>query len=320
MATKYPKAEKETMYFIGVTTAHSSIMKVFPAWAKYLGIRADIKGMDFKWHDDPEKYREAVEYIKNDPLSLGALVTTHKLDLFSACRSQFDGLGPYARRLHEVSSLSKRGKELWGHAKDPITVGLSLEAFVEDGYWERTGADMLILGAGGSSLALVTYLEDRVKSGRDVPGRIIVNNRSQPRLDELKNHISKDLNLELNLCPQPKDNDAVAAALKPGSLVVNATGLGKDGPGSPFTHDVVFPRDGLVWEFNYRGDLVFLDQARAAQKERNLKIEDGWLYFIHGWTRVMAEVFHMDIPSRGPVFDELVKIAAREGAPVQAAC
>jgi len=24
-------------------------------------------------------------------------------------------------------------------------------------------------------------------------------------------------------------------------------------------------------------------------------VEDGWTYFIHGWTQVIAEVFHIDI-------------------------
>ncbi|HUU10525.1 MAG TPA: shikimate dehydrogenase, partial [Phycisphaerae bacterium] len=96
-----------------------------------------------------------------------------------------------------------------------------------------------------------------------------------------------------------------------GSLVINATGLGKDGPGSPITESAVFPERGLVWEFNYRGDLLFLRQARARQQERGLHVEDGWLYFIHGWTRVIAEVFHVDIPVKGPVLDELSEIAAR---------
>ena len=31
-------AEKPTFYYIGVTTTQSSIMKVFPKWAEYLGI------------------------------------------------------------------------------------------------------------------------------------------------------------------------------------------------------------------------------------------------------------------------------------------
>ena len=50
----YTKATRPTFYFIGVTTGKSSIMKVFPEWAKFLGL-ADvvIKGIDFKPHDDP---------------------------------------------------------------------------------------------------------------------------------------------------------------------------------------------------------------------------------------------------------------------------
>ena len=36
MANVYTPAEQRTMYFIGVTTGKSSIMKVFPAWAEEL--------------------------------------------------------------------------------------------------------------------------------------------------------------------------------------------------------------------------------------------------------------------------------------------
>ena len=79
--SNYEKATKPTIYFIGVTTGSSSIMKVFPRWAKALGLKdAVIKGIDFKPHSDPQAYREAVTFIKEDPLSLGALVTTHKID------------------------------------------------------------------------------------------------------------------------------------------------------------------------------------------------------------------------------------------------
>ena len=46
------------------------------------------------------------------------------------------------------------------------------------------------------------------------------------------------------------------------------------------------------------------------QRERRLRIEDGWVYFIHGWTRVIAEVFHIEIPTSGPEFERLSEIAA----------
>jgi shikimate 5-dehydrogenase len=100
------------------------------------------------------------------------------------------------------------------------------------------------------------------------------------------------------------------AKIPSGSLVVNATGLGKDAHGSPLTNAALFPEQGLVWEFNYRGDLAFLEQARAQEKSCRLRIEDGWVYFLHGWTRVISDVFAVDIPTRGPLFDELSQIAA----------
>ncbi len=309
----YSPAVKRTMYFIGVTTGKSSIMKVFPRWAEHLGLNAVIKGLDFKPHSDPALYREAVDFIKKDPLSLGALVTTHKLDLIKACRDIFNGFGEYTSLLGEASSISKRGSELWAHAKDPITSGLSLDAILPEGYWKESEGDMHLIGAGGSSLALSLYLINKKKNSSDVPEKVIISNRSKTRLIEMKSihkKIKTDLHFEYILTPEPEDNDRVVSNLKPSSMVINATGLGKDRPGSPLTDKVVFPENGIVWEFNYRGDLIFLDQAKAQEKTKNLTIHDGWIYFIHGWTRVIAEVFHMDIPTSGPAFDKLANIAA----------
>lgn len=314
MANVYTPAEQRTMYFIGVTTGKSSIMKVFPAWAEELKLNAVIKGFDFPPNDDPAHYREVVSFIKHDPLSLGSLVTTHKLNLFKAARDLFDGIDPYTQLLDEVSSISKRGNELWGHAKDPITAGLSLEAIVDDGYWQRTNGHLLLLGAGGSSLALTLYLHNKLAAGGDVPTRIIVTNRSETRLAEMKvihQKMNFQIPVEYHLTPSAAQNDAVTNGLPPYSMVVNATGLGKDAPGSPLTDRTVFPENGIAWEFNYRGELIFMDQANAQAKARNLKIEDGWVYFIHGWTRVVAEVFHLDIPTSGPAFDRLCDIAAQ---------
>jgi shikimate 5-dehydrogenase len=108
MIRSYRQAVKPTIYFIGVTTNESSIMKTFPLWAEYLGLHdAEIKGIDFIPHADPAGYREAVEFIKTDPLSVGALVTTHKIDLFTACRDIFDEIDPFAKLIGETSCISK---------------------------------------------------------------------------------------------------------------------------------------------------------------------------------------------------------------------
>ncbi|MCD8077341.1 MAG: shikimate dehydrogenase, partial [Lachnospiraceae bacterium] len=131
----YVEAKRPTFYFIGVTTGQSSIMRVFPRWAEILGLEAEMKGIDFAPHSPAEQYREAVEFLKKDPLSMGALVTTHKLDLYRACRDLFDYADPLAQKLGEVSCLSKKDGKFCAHAKDPISSGLALEHFVPANYW-----------------------------------------------------------------------------------------------------------------------------------------------------------------------------------------
>jgi shikimate dehydrogenase len=312
MSPHLTPATRPTFYFVGVSTGSSSIMKVFPAWADALGLEAAITGIDLPLDDAPENYRAVVDFLAHDPLSLGGLVTSHKLNLYKAAKDLFDHVGSDTELLDEVSSISKRGTELWGHAMDPLTCGLSLEALVDDGYWARTGGELLLLGAGGSSLALTLYLHRRALAGQDIPSKVVVTNRRPGRLQEMQEvHRRLDIAVpvEYHLAPTPDLNDARVAALPAQSVVVNATGLGKDRPGSPLTDAVVFPERGTAWDFNYRGDLVFLDQARAQSDGRGVRAVDGWFYFLHGWTRVIAEVFHIDIPTSGTQFDRLSQIA-----------
>ncbi|HML38730.1 MAG TPA: shikimate dehydrogenase [Bacillota bacterium] len=308
--SSYEKATAQTIYFIGVTTGQSSIMNVFPKWADFLGLKdSAIKGIDFQLHATAAAYREAVEFIKNDPLSLGALVTTHKIDLYRTCRDLFDYVDPYAEKLGEVSSISKKDGKLCAHAKDPISSGLALEHFVPANYWNDHGGDVLLLGAGGSTLAMsLHFAQETLKS--DMPKHIIIANRSVPRLESAKailDGINPRIKFEFIHNPTPEDNDRTLASLKPHSLIVNATGLGKDAPGSPLTDRCEFPQDSLVWEINYRGDLRFKRQAESQAAAKRLHVEDGWIYFIHGWTQVISEVFHIEI--EGDLLENLSRIA-----------
>jgi len=305
------KATQPTMYFIGVTTTKSSIIKLFPLWAEALALKnAMIKGIDIEIHAKPEVYREVVDFIKNDELSVGALVTTHKIDLFNATKDMFDYFDPYAQMFGELSSISKRDGRLEGYAKDPITSGLSLDAFIPKNYWKEHGGEVFILGAGGSAIAMTSYLFDSKRFGDNIPSKLIIGNRSKPRLEEIE-RLSKQINpsvaKEFYLTPEPIVSDEILKKLKPYSLIVNATGLGKDRPGSPLTDKCVFPLNSLVWELNYRGELDFMHQALKQKDEKKLHVEDGWIYFIHGWIEVIAEVFHVDIT--GKVFDECERIA-----------
>jgi len=95
--------------------------------------------------------------------------------------------------------------------------------------------------------------------------------------------------------------------MPPASIIINATGMGKDLPGSPITDRGIFPEKSIAWELNYRGELAFMHQARAQSETRQVRVEDGWLYFLHGWTQVIGQVYHQEIA--GDLFNRLAAIA-----------
>ena len=110
------------------------------------------------------------------------------------------------------------------------------------------------------------------------------------------------------LAAEHRANDAVLAGLKPGSLVINATGLGKDAPGSPLTDAARFPIAASPG-ISIIGAISSSWSRRALRRGASAADQDGWTYFLHGWTQVIAEVFHIDIPAHGPEFETLSKIA-----------
>jgi shikimate dehydrogenase len=284
---------------------------VFPLWMKELGCpEVTIEGIDHPMHDAAKNYRCSLAQIKYDPLSLGALVTTHKINLLEAAHDMFDYLDPYAQICGEISSISKLDGRLEGHAKDPITAGLSMDAIISKDYFARTSGWVLCFGAGGSSVATALHLIRKQDPG-DRPEKFIVINRSQPRLDGMQAMVATkktDIQFEYICNQDPHVNDAYMAKMPEGTVVINATGMGKDSPGSPITWEGQFPRKGVAWEFNYRGELDFLHQAAAQKASHGLVVEDGWLYFVHGWTQVVAQVLHVDLTA--PLFARLEALAA----------
>jgi shikimate dehydrogenase len=299
-----------TFYFVGVTTGKSSIMKVFPRWMEALGkTNVVIEGVDHTPHDDPEAYRKTVAQMKFDELSLGALVTTHKIDVLNAARGMFDYLDLNAQVTGEISCISKRDGRLEGRALDPLTAGLSLDAVIGEGYFGRNGGNVLCFGAGGSGHAIALHLM-RKEHPADRPARVVMVNRSQPRLDNLRamveNH-KTDIEFEYICNTDGGRNDEIMQGQPDASLVINATGMGKDRPGSPVTDAGRFPYRGVAWEINYRGELDFWHQAKAQEQSRSLVVEDGWLYFLHGWTQVIAHVLHVDMETE--TFERLAVLA-----------
>ncbi|MFJ2552227.1 shikimate dehydrogenase [Microbacterium sp. NPDC087591] len=289
-------ATADYMGFVGVSTGSSSIMQVFPRWAEVLGLPTrNLVGHDLPMDAPPAQYIAMVEQIRDDPRHRGALVTTHKMNVFAAASGLFDELDPFAVSCSEISSISKRGDRLIGRAKDPLTVDLALNDFLPADHFARTGAEVVILGAGGSGTALSWALAERA----DAPSKVTVTARDDEKLTHLREvhaqHGTPDGFITYVRTDTAEHAAALVAAAPAGSLIVNATGLGKDRPGSPLTDDVVFPENAVVWEFNYRGSLEFLHQARAQEAARALHVVDGWRYFIHGWSQVVADVFELEL-------------------------
>jgi len=307
--------------FIGVTTGQSSIMRIFPRWRELLGLGAEvaITGWDVPIGAPPARYRELVHTMKADQKIVGALITSHKLDLYAAARDLIDDLDPYARLCEEVSCLSKRGDRLLGWAKDPVSAGRTLVALLGLGYFGRTGRKVLCFGAGGAGTAIILHLLTAPGVG-DRPAGIIVTDPAPGRLNSLRGlhrRLGSTVPLDLVENSDPRTNDALVGGLPPGSLVINASGMGKDIPGSPITAGARFPESGVVWELNYRGKLDFLHQAAAWRHEHGLQVEAGWPYFLHGWTTAIEEVFQRQIGAEE--FDEMARAAAFARPPLPAA-
>lgn len=282
----------ERMYFIGVTTAASSIHGIFPTWMAMAGIpNSELEGIDIPVQSSAEVYRAAIERIAGDPDARGALVTTHKVDVYRHAKDLFADFDEDARLLGEVSCIVKRGAGLHGMAVDPTACGEALQAIFGP---EPFTGEVLIMGAGGAGLALAVQLQRRHR-----PARLIMTDVSAERVAEVGKLVSSELR-HVN-----GGHDGLIAKLSPGALIVNATGLGKDRPGSPVTSDVRFPPETIAWDLNYRGDLSWLNWARA-QGARSI---DGWDCFLFGWSRIISILFGFDLTA--PLLAEMREAATR---------
>ncbi|MFP3854464.1 MAG: shikimate dehydrogenase [Anaerolineales bacterium] len=281
-----------TMYFIGVRTGGSAIHQIFPRWAECLAIEGGLVGVDIPLSAEPEKYRSVVRHIQSEKLARGALVTSHKVHLYQSSQDMIEHSDRYASHLSEASCLAKEEGELHAFAFDPITTIRALKEMRHEPFPDK--AEALSLGAGGAGLALAagSLLE---LSPAERPSRVHLVDREPDRLAEVEKALKSlgcDLrSVEFHRTSNPQENDGIIARLPPESVIVNATGMGKNTPGSPVTIRVDYPEMALVWELNYRGPRPFLYDAMAKAEERNLLVEDGWRLFVINWGLIISKIF-----------------------------
>ena len=194
----------------------------------------------------------------------------------------------------------------------------------------RPGADAVILGAGGAGLACAVALLGSVRSATAAsPRRIVLVDTSQAAAAHtaavLREAVAARAGDSLSVlegeglpsCAKVGGICVVLAASQSassmiareavqqagaGSLVVNATGMGKDTPGCPVPMDTAWPAGCIVWELNYRGPRQFLNLALAQAPPGSL-IMDGRRLLHTGWTRTasaLARALALSKPAATP--------------------
>jgi shikimate 5-dehydrogenase len=288
-----PSREARRILFVGIATTGSAALTAFPAWAKILRLDAVLEGVDLPPDADAAVYRELVEHVGSSPDLLGAVVTAHKAKLFQHAAALIDEVDDSARLCREVSVISRRNGVSIGTAIDPASVRRTLAAMLPAGHWRDRRADLFCFGAGGTASAIMVALFANAQSLAGRPRRVVATDIDRRRLDNLRallGQIAPDVPVELRLSEDRAVTGAELAEAAPGSLIVNATGLGKDRPGAPIALPAQWPPDAVVWDLNYRGQLLFLRDAEAQKSARGLRVHDGWALFLHGWTEALGEL------------------------------
>ncbi len=307
--------------FLGVSTAGSAVHRYFPRWAGNFPEPVRLIGVDLPGAAPRRRYRDLLDWIARNEQIRGMVITSHKIDLFRAGFSSFAAADRLSGMLGEISALRRTPSgDLLAYATDP----LSSRAAATELNLGASGGETICFGAGGAAVALMaaltlpeTELTREAQStpdaaccapGASAPGNplgggdIHVTDVLAGRLANLM-HVAGSLGVASRVVPHlqksPSGNTEVLAGHPGARLVVNATGLGKDSPGSPLASEAVMPRRCVVWDMNYRGPLTFLQQARAQQDALGLRIADGWRFFLHGWTNALAPI--LDVPPGDPI-------------------
>lgn len=286
-------------YFIGVTTKQSAITHILPMWSQALGIELDLTGIDLPINAAAAQYQRAILDIKNNSKALGAVITTHKLKIFEHGAHLFDDLDELTRLLKEICVITKQGSHLVGLASpDCLSSTFSLKNMLAKNHWRKYSSNVLCFGAGGVARSIVLSLLYDFESNAPLshrcytaPKKILLVDNDQQQLkaiSSLLDPLKESTEIEYIHQTNAIDNDLLLANLPIGSLIINATGMGKDIPGSPLTDQAPFPPQSVVWDLNYRGERSFLQQAKSKELKLELKIHDGWLCFLHGWTQAIS--------------------------------
>lgn len=286
-----------SMMFLGVSTSSSRVQKLFHDWSRCLKSQLLLVSRDLPLGSERAEYRHFVDEMrsKNPPIN-GALITSHKAALYDAAYDLFDQVDTTAQRLEEVGMIYWKNNMMIAGANDALsTRRVTQRMLLKAQNWMNGCRRAIILGGGGAGVALANTL---VTDDRLGCVEVIVTEIDQARIEKLSTMFEAwNSPIPLRVLPSSSGIDELISASGPGSLIANATGLGKDREGNPVSANVKFPKQSFIWEFNYRfcvqAEPTFMEIALSQSREYELTIEDGTDYFIWGWLCVMANILSL---------------------------
>lgn len=223
--SQYNSQKDPAMCFVGVTTSKSFVNRVFSSWVEIIGVNANLIGLDLALDSSVDIYRSVVNSIKSNDMILGSLVTSHKTNIYQYCNGLFDIITPGSEYLKEIGVIYKDGKQLACDATDPDAQMQVLKRLIPYGHWGKSKAQALILGAGGAGLALAYSL----LNSKEQPTKIIITEINSDRIYQTKQVLKRYIDDGLVEVVNVKEisADTLLSRLPRGSLVANATGMGK---------------------------------------------------------------------------------------------
>jgi shikimate 5-dehydrogenase len=267
---------------------------VFDAWAAALDQPWTLRGVDLPPDTAPQTYRHLLAAMRNNPRVRGAVITAHKLRLYRACAAELTSSDRLVDLTREINTLVVDGGRVAGYANDARSLTAILDPYA--------GQRIVCLGAGGAATALLLALHTDIDTGapRHDPPSLVFADIDGDALTELQ-AVADRVGARPTMVHLTGPADEIVAGA---ALVVNATGLGKDRPGSPLTDRAPLGPGVVAWDLNYRGDLTFLRQAAA----RGASTMDGWDYFVAGWAGGLTAI--AGVPFDRHVQSALATVAA----------
>jgi shikimate dehydrogenase len=237
---------------IGWPAAHSRSPLIHQYWLRTLGIEGgyNIEAVP------PEGFAEFVLHLSAHGF-VGANVTL-----------------PHKERALELSAPDARARAvgaantLWYDGGELRSTNTDVEGFINNldacaPGWDKA-TDVLVLGAGGSSRAVVFGLIERGL------GRVHLANRTIERAQALAD--------QFGACVHPVAWDAIADLLAGAGVLVNTTSLGMHGQPALEIDIGLLPPNAVV------ADLVYVPlqtELLAAARQRGLKTADGLGMLLH---------------------------------------